>query len=132
MDLDFGVGDPRRANLWVALGSFAMVVLVFVGDWITPDFVEVGSAYQAPVVFAALRGTRLLTLQVIVLGLAGLAIGWFMDFAADSFHFSARRIESRLFSVVSLLIVGALSLMLRRNADRVDSPQEGVRVSRDS
>lgn len=119
-------------DLRVAFASFAMVVLVFVGDWITPDFVEVGSAYQAPVVYAALRGTRLLTLQAIVLGLAGLAIGWFMDFAADSYHFSALRIENRLFSVVSLLIVGSLSLMVRSNMDRVSPPQSGVRAFPDA
>jgi hypothetical protein len=92
-----------------------MVLSVFVADWITPAIISVGLAYQAPVVFAGFKGTRSLTIMVIMLGVAGIALGWFMDFAADSYHFSSSRIENRLISLVSLAIVGSLTLLLPRN-----------------
>jgi len=111
---------PSRQSL-IALVALAMVIIVFVADWVTPAIVAVGAAYQAPVVFAGFKGTRLLTIQVLVLGMIGLALGWFMDFAADSYQFNADDFENRLLSVVSLLIVGSLTFMVQRNAESAHS-----------
>jgi hypothetical protein len=118
MDLSFKNSSlstgTLRSPLWVSLTAIAVVFLVFVADWIIPATVVVGMAYQAPIVFAGLRGTRRLTIQVTALGVIGLAIGWFMDLAADSYHFSPDRIENRLLSVISLLVVSFLSLRAQR------------------
>ena len=105
-----GTGTSESSSVLVSLAAIALVLLVFIGDWITPATVVVGIAYQVPVVFAGLKGTRRLTIQVTVLGLISLVIGWFMDFAADSFHFSSDRIENRLLSVLTLLVVSCLTL----------------------
>lgn len=106
-----------RSDIVVSLAAYALVLLIFFMDWVTPALVAVGLAYQAPVVFAGLKGTRRLTIQVMMLGLFGLTLGWAMDLAADSYHFSAERIENRLLSVLSLLIVGCLTLRARDNSD---------------
>ncbi|MHC5732391.1 MAG: hypothetical protein ACYTXY_51710, partial [Nostoc sp.] len=60
-----------------------------------------------------------LTVVVTFLGMTGLALGWFMDLAAASYQFSSERIENRLLSVLTLLIVCCLSLRAQRaNAPR--------------
>ena len=120
MNLDFKrlsleTGTSPKSPVGVSLAAYALVVLIFVGDWVTPALVAVGLAYQAPVVFAGLKGTRHLTIQVTMLGIVGLLLGWFMDFAADSFRLNADRIENRLLSVLSLLIVSCLTLKAQRN-----------------
>jgi len=94
-----------------------MVVLVFFVDWISPTNVHVDLAYQAPVVFAALKGTRRLTMLAVVLSVVGIALGWLMDLAQANFVFSDVRIENRLFSLITLLIVGSLSFLNQRNAE---------------
>ncbi len=108
-------GNAQSCPVWVSLSAVALVVLIFVGDWITPATTVVGLAYEAPVVFAGLKGTPYLTIQVTLLATFGLALGWLMDLAAASFHFSADRIENRLLSVLSLLIVTCLTLRAQRN-----------------
>ncbi len=115
------VGKSQDAPLWVSLASVTLLFLIFLGDWITPATVVVGLAYEAPVVFAGLRGTPTLTVQVTLLGVIGLSLGWFMDLAADSYHFSSDRIENRLLSVLSLLIVSCLSLRAQRNNANLSS-----------
>jgi hypothetical protein len=87
-------GTSRSGPLWVSLTAVSLVFLTFVGDWITPATVVVGLAYEVPVVFAGLKGTPYLTTAVTLLGVIGLTLGWFMDFAADSFHFSSERIDT--------------------------------------
>ena len=111
-----GTATSQSSPIWVSLVAITFVFLVFLGDWLTPATTVVGLAYQAPVVFAGLRGTRLLTIQVTVLGIISLALGWLMDLAADSFHFSSERIENRLLSVLSLLIVTCLTLRAQRSS----------------
>jgi hypothetical protein len=115
----------QNTSVWVSLSAIALVLLIFVGDWITPATVVVGLAYQAPVVFAGLKGTPLLTVQVTLLGAVGLILGWFMDLVADSYHFSSDRIENRLLSVLSLLVVCCLSLRAQRNS--VSLPSDDAR-----
>jgi hypothetical protein len=87
---------------WAAVVAYAMVLFVFVGDWITPVAVVVGVAYQAPVVFAALKGTRRLTFLTVVYGSLGIAIGWYVDFWQAGSRF-----------------VGWLAMKTQGNAERV-------------
>jgi hypothetical protein len=119
--LSLETGASQSAPLWVSLAAVTLVFLIFVGDWITPATVVVGLAYEAPVVFAGLKGNPLLTIQVTILGTLGLTLGWFMDLAADSFHFSSERIENRLLSILSLMIVSCLSLRAQRNSATLPS-----------
>ena len=114
--LSLKAGSSQSAPIWVSLAAVSLVFLIFVGDWITPATVVVGLAYQTPVVFAGLKGTPQLTTQVTLLAVMGLALGWFMDLAADSFHFSSDRIENRILSVLSVMIVSCLTLRAQRNA----------------
>ncbi len=113
-EFSLGTKNAQSCPLWVSLSAVALVVLIFVGDWVTPATVVVGLAYEAPVVFAGLKGTARLTVQVTLLAVMGLTLGWFMDLAADSYHFSADRIENRLLSVLSLLIASCLTLRAQR------------------
>jgi hypothetical protein len=112
-----GSTPPR---VWVAILSFALVFLVFIIDWILPDPVIADLAYQAPVVFAVLKGTQRLTMLTLLLGCVGIFLGWYVDLANAGFVFSEVRIANRLLSLVSLLIVGALALQLARNAKRAE------------
>jgi len=109
---------PPVQQPWIALLAYAMVVVVFIGDWVLPDSVVADIAYQAPVVFAALRGTQRLTGFTVALGCVGILLGWFVDLANASYHFSEIRIENRLLSLISLLIVGALAQLFLRHAKR--------------
>jgi hypothetical protein len=103
---------------WIPLLAYAMVVVVFIGDWILPDSVVVDVAYQAPVFFAALKGSARLTSLTVVLGSLGIALGWYVDLANASFVFNDVRTENRLLSLVSLLLVGTLADLLQRHAQR--------------
>jgi len=114
-----GPGSPRPRT-WVALLSFALVLLAFVTDWILPDPVTADIAYEAPVVFAVLQGTQRLTILTLLLGCVGIGLGWYVDLANAGFVFSEIRITNRLLSLVSLLIVGWLALQLQRNAKRAE------------
>ena len=114
-NFSLGSAPSQACPLWVSLSAIAFVVLIFVGDWITPATTVVGLAYEAPVVLAGLKGTSYLTVQVTLLGVIGLILGWFMDLSAASFHFSSERIENRLLSVLSLLIVSCLTLRAQRS-----------------
>jgi hypothetical protein len=104
---------------WAAVVAYAMVLFVFVGDWITPVAVVVGVAYQAPVVFAALKGTRRLTFLTVVYGSLGIAIGWYVDFWQAGSRFDDARIDNRLLSLFSLWVVGWLAMKTQGNAERV-------------
>lgn len=104
---------------WAAVVAYAMVLFVFVGDWITPAAVVVGVAYQAPVVFAALKGTRRLTFLTVVYGSLGIAIGWYVDFWQAGSRFDDARIDNRLLSLFSLWVVGWLAMKTQGNAERV-------------
>jgi hypothetical protein len=120
MDVDLRNLPPttdtsQKSPIVVMLVAYGLVGLVFFMDWVTPALVAVGLAYQAPVVLAGLRGTRALTYQMIALGIMGLIIGWAMDLAADSYHFNADRIENRILSVLSLMVVGCLTIMIQRS-----------------
>jgi len=111
------VAISSRQSL-IALVALAMVIIVFIADWVTPTMMVVGMAYQAPVVFAGFKGTRLLTIQVLVLSMIGIGFGWFMDFAANSYQFNGDDFENRALSIVSLMIVGSLTLIVQRYAAR--------------
>jgi hypothetical protein len=113
--LNFDTPIPYK---WAAVISYSMVVLVFVADWFTPDSVVVDIAYEAPVVFAALKGSERLTALTLVLGVTGIVLGWFTDLAQASFSLSDVRIENRLISMLSILLVGALAIVIQRNAHR--------------
>jgi hypothetical protein len=101
--------------------AYALVVLVFVGDWITPDSLVVGTAYEIPLVFAALAGSERLTISTLGLGVAGIGLGWFTDLWLASFQFSDVRIENRVLSLVSLLLVASLAVFLQRSARRTEA-----------
>ena len=103
-----------------AIVAYGMVVLIFVGDWFTSTAVVIALGYEAPVVFAALKGTRRLTALTIALASFGIALGWLVDLAQASFQFADTRIENRVFSLISVWIVGALALLIQRNAARTE------------
>ncbi|MBD5636042.1 MAG: hypothetical protein IAI49_16355, partial [Candidatus Eremiobacteraeota bacterium] len=111
------VFETPISSEWAAVITYAMVVLVFFVDWIAPTSVQVDLAYQAPVVFAALKGSRRLTMLAVVLSVVAISLGWLVDLAQASFVFSDVRIENRLFALISLLIVGSLSFVNQRNAE---------------
>ena len=102
---------------WAAVIAYALVVFVFLGDWFTPASVVVGLGYEAPVLFAAFKGTKRLTISTLVLSSLGIAFGWLVDLVQASFQFSDERIENRLISLVSLWIVGSLALALHRRVE---------------
>jgi hypothetical protein len=98
-----------------------MVVLVFIGDWFTPAAVVIALGYEAPVLLAALKGTQRLTISTICLGSFGIALGWFVDLAQASFQYSDTRLANRIFSLISVWIVGYLALLIQRNAERMEA-----------
>ncbi len=102
---------------WAAVVAYSMVVLVFIGDWITPATVVVGVGYEIPVVYAALKGSQRLTLFTVVLATVGIAICAYIDFAQGNFQYDDARVANRLFSLASVWIVGALALVVQRNAN---------------
>jgi hypothetical protein len=104
-----------------AVVAYGMVVLVFLGDWFTPAAVVIALGYEAPVLFAALKGTQRLTTLTIVLASFGIGLGWLIDLAQASFQFSDTRIANRIFSLISVWIVGALALLIQRSAERTES-----------
>jgi hypothetical protein len=104
------------APVWVALIAYSAVVLVFCADWITPASVVIGVAYEAPVVFAALKGKQRLTMSVVLLSSFGIALGWLIDLMQASFQYSDSRIANRLLSLISVWIVGSLAIVIQRGA----------------
>ena len=115
----WSIESPISPEL-AAVAAFGMVVLVFVGDWFTSAAVVIALGYEAPVLFAALKGTQRLTTLTIVLASFGIGLGWLVDLAQASFQLADTRIENRVFSLISVWIVGALALLIQRNAARTE------------
>jgi hypothetical protein len=114
------IENPISPEL-AAVIAYGLVVLVFLGDWFTPAAVVVALAYEAPVLFSALKGTQRLTKLTIVLASFGIGLGWLVDLANASFVFSETRLANRAFTLLSLWIVGWLVLLLQRNVARTEA-----------
>jgi hypothetical protein len=106
--------------MWAALIAYSAVVLVFCVDWITPATVVIGVGYEAPVVFAALKGNSRLTMSVVLLSSFGIALGWMIDLMQASFQYSDARIANRLLTLISVWIVGSLAIYIQRGAQHAE------------
>jgi hypothetical protein len=121
--------EAPMAEGWAAVLAYAMVVLVFVGDWLTPASFVVGEGYEVPVLFAALKGSRRLTIFTIALSSFGIALCWFVDLAQAGYVLSNARVSNRIFSLVSVWIVGGLALGIQAGAQNA-APLDAERALR--
>lgn len=124
--------ERSLAPTWAALIAYSAVVLVFCIDWITPATVVIGVGYEAPVVFAALKGKPRLTMSVVLLSSFGIALGWMIDLMQASFQYSDARIANRLLTLISVWIVGSLAIYIQRGAQHAEEVESDRTLRRET
>jgi signal transduction histidine kinase len=109
----------RAQTLRVAYFAYASLVPLFAFDVFTPQLLAAEITYEIPVMLAAFTGDRKLTYRLLLCALLTTEIAAILDAAADHFRWDAIGIENRALSILSLLIVAALTLAVQRASERL-------------
>jgi len=109
----------RTLTLRVAYFAYASLVPLFAFDVFTPQRLAAEITYEIPVMLAAFTGDRKLTYRLLLCALLTTEIAAILDAAADHFRWDAIGIENRALSILSLLIVAALTLAVQRASERL-------------
>ncbi len=113
-------GDGKRTHaLRIAYFAYASLVPLFAFDVFTPQLLAAEITYEIPVMLAAFTGDRKLTYRLLLCALLTTEIAAILDAAADHFRWDTIGIENRALSIVSLLIVAALTLAVQRASERL-------------
>jgi signal transduction histidine kinase len=108
--------DLRTNAQLTAWLAYVSLVVVFVLDAVTPQQLSIEIAYEVSVVLAALGGSKSLIVRVLALTMLGDVLGCVAD-AMQAGSLDAIGIENRVISLISIFIVGALSLSIRSHAE---------------
>jgi signal transduction histidine kinase len=103
----------------VAVTAFALLLVGFVIDALTPQTLVIAILLDVPIVLAALTQSRRLTGWLVVLAVAADALAAFIDAARDSYHWDPIGIGNRFLSMLSIVLVGYLSTEVQERAQRV-------------
>jgi len=113
-------GETERAHtLRIAYFAYASLVPLFAFDVFTPQLLAAEITYELPVMLAAFTGDRKLTYRLLLCALLTTEVAAIIDAAADHFRWDAIGIENRALSILSLLIVAALTLAVQRASERL-------------
>jgi signal transduction histidine kinase len=115
--------------LRIAYFAYASLVPLFAFDVFTPQMLAAEITYEIPVMLAAFTGDRKLTYRLLLCGLLTTEVAAIFDAAADGFRWNLIGIENRALSILSLLIVAALTLAVQRASERLGraAAEEGQR-----
>jgi signal transduction histidine kinase len=122
----------RSQNLRVAYFAYASLVPLFAFDVLTPQMLAAEISYEIPVMLAAFTGDRRLTYRLVLCALLATEVAAIFDSAADGFRWNTIGIENRALSILSLLIVAALTLAVQRASEQLGRATAEARQRRRS
>ena len=103
----------------VAAAAYALLIVTFVADAVTPQTLVIAILLDVPIVLAALTQSRRLTLSLVIAALAADGAAGFINAAHDSYRWDAISVGDRLLSMLSIVLVGYLSTAVQERAERV-------------
>jgi signal transduction histidine kinase len=103
----------------VATAAFALLIVTFAADAVTPQTLVIAILLDVPIVLAALTQSRRLTMSLVVAALAADAASWFINAAHEAYRWDAISSGNRLLSMLSIVLVGYLSTAVQERAERV-------------
>ncbi|MBV9408796.1 MAG: HAMP domain-containing histidine kinase [Candidatus Eremiobacteraeota bacterium] len=107
---------PSRAVAGIA---FALLVVAFVVDALTPQSLVIAIFFNVPIVLAALTQSRRLTASLVLTALAADVAAAFINAARDNYHWEPIGVGDRFLSMLSIVLVGYLSTAVQEQAERV-------------
>jgi signal transduction histidine kinase len=114
------VRDGKGPFPWrIAFIAYASLLPLFAFDVFTPQLLAAEITYEIPVMLAAFTGDRKLTYRLLLCALLTNEVAAIIDAAADGFRWEIIGIENRALSIVSILIVAALTLAVQRASERL-------------
>lgn len=108
-------GNSRR----ITFLAYALLPALFAFDVVTPQILVAEITYEIPVLLAAFTGDRKLTWRLLLFALLATEVAAIVDAAAEGFRWDVIGIENRALSILSLLIVAALTLAVQRASERL-------------
>ncbi|MDQ6944574.1 MAG: HAMP domain-containing histidine kinase, partial [Candidatus Eremiobacteraeota bacterium] len=103
----------------VAVAAFALLIVTFVADAVTPQTLVIAILLDVPIVLAALTQSRRLTMSLVVAALVVDAAAGSINAAHDGYRWDAISVGDRLLSMLSIVLVGYLSTAVQERAERV-------------
>ena len=103
----------------VAIAAFALLLVTFVADALTPQTLVIAILLDVPIVLAALTQSRRLTLALVITALAADVAAGSINAANDGYRWDAISVGDRLLSMLSIILVGYLSTEVQERAERV-------------
>ena len=103
----------------VAAAAFALLIITFVADALTPQSLVIAILLDIPIVLSALTRSRRLTVALVIAALAADAAAGIVNAAHDGYRWDAIGVGNRLLSMLSIVLVGFLSTEVQERAERV-------------
>ncbi|HEX3549572.1 MAG TPA: GAF domain-containing sensor histidine kinase, partial [Candidatus Elarobacter sp.] len=103
----------------VAAGAFALLIVAFIADVLTPQALVIAILLDVPIVLAALTRSRRLTFALVVAALGADVAAAFINAAHDGYRWEPIVAGDRLLSMLSIVLVGYLSTEVQERAERV-------------
>jgi signal transduction histidine kinase len=103
----------------VAAAAFALLIVTFVADALTPQTLVIAILLDVPIVLAALTQSRRLTMSLVIAALAVDAAAAFINAGHEGYRWDAISAGNRLLSMLSIVLAGYLSTAVQERAERV-------------
>ena len=110
---------PNVRSRAVTAAAFALLIVTFVADALTPQTLVIAILLDVPIVLAALTRSRRLTMTLVIAALAADAAAGVINAAHDGYRWDAISAGNRLLSMLSIVLVGYLSTAVQERAERV-------------
>ncbi len=117
----FRLRDADIAPWHIALAAYCAIAAAFIFDMVTPQALDAEVTYAIPIVLAAFSSDRRLTYRLVLVAILADELGAIADAALASFRWDLIGIENRFLSLISLVIVAALTLAVQQAAARIGS-----------
>lgn len=103
----------------IAITAFAVLIVAFVIDAITPQTLVIAILLDVPIVLAALTHSRRLTATLVGGAVIADIAAAVINAAHDGYHWSPIGLGDRALSLLSIVLVGFLSTEVQERAERV-------------
>ncbi len=103
----------------ITIAAFALLIVTFVLDAITPQTLVLAIVLDIPIVMAALTQSRRLTVSLVVAALVADGAAAVINAAQVGYRWEPIGVGDRLLSMLSILLVGYLSTAVQERAERV-------------
>jgi signal transduction histidine kinase len=103
----------------IAVAAFALLIATFAVDALTPQTLVIAIVLDVPIVLAALTQSRRLTISLVIAALLADGGAAVINAVRDGDGWRPIGIGDRLLSMLSIVLVGYLSIAVQERAERV-------------